>query len=437
MRIEWNRRLPVQTRVLWRGCVGLGALAALTLTTVPLASSRPYPPIAGPATSLLGIDCVSGSDCWAVGLVVNGTGARVNQAMRWNGKRWRLVSTPDPGGKSNADEQQLNGVSCLSASDCWAVGVYTNSSSMARLNEALHWNGKKWKLISTPNPGGTRNGRQHLLSGVSCVTRSDCWAVGAIAPSALVAGTSRAVPPGRPTFNQVLHWNGKRWSSVAIHDPAGKTGFVINGLQGVTCVRATDCWAVGLYRPSGSRFLNQAQRFNGRKWKVVSMPSPGRPPGMAQPTGTRQLPAVSCPSATACRAVGNYPNHSGLTLNEALRFDGKKWLVMRTPDQGGKSTRQDDELSGLACTAPSNCWAVGGFAGNASGFLNQALRWNGKLWALVRTPNPAGNQAHNQLRAIACASSNDCWAVGNQSPAMSMSASDEMLHWDGRKWKSD
>jgi hypothetical protein len=124
-------------------------------------------------------------------------------------------------------------------------------------------------------------------------------------------------------------------------------------------------------------------------------------------------------------------------VNEALRFDGKKWSVMRTPDQGGKSSLENDQLSGIACTAPSNCWAVGGFAGNSGGFLNQALRWNGKSWSLVRTPNPAGNTAHNQLMAIACASSKDCWAVGNQSPAMSTSASDEMLHWNGRKWKKE
>jgi hypothetical protein len=109
---------------------------------------------------------------------------------------------------------------------------------------------------------------------------------------------------------------------------------------------------------------------------------------------------------------------------------------MRTPDQGGKTTIEIDQLSGIACTAPSDCWAVGGFAGNSGGFLNQALRWDGKSWSVVRTPNPAGNMAHNALEAVACASSKDCWAVGNQSAPMSTSASDEMLHWNGHKWKT-
>ena len=108
------------------------------------------------------------------------------------------------------------------------------------------------------------------------------------------------------------------------------------------------------------------------------------------------------------------------------------------PDQGGKTTLEIDQLSGIACTAPSACWAVGGFAGNSGGFSNQAPSLgDGKSWSLVRTPDPAGSTAHNQLEGVACTSSRDCWAVGNQSPARSTAASDEILHWNGRKWKTE
>lgn len=439
MRIRRSRRLAMRPRMLFRPVfMGLVAFAMLLAVSVaPEASSRPNPVVGGPTTSLQGVDCVSGSDCWAVGLVVDRAGARLNQAMHWNGRTWRLIATPDPGGKANADEQQLHTVSCVSASDCWAVGTYTNTSSMKRLNEALHWTGKRWKRVLTPNPGGTRGNRQHALFGVWCVSRSDCWAVGVVSVLGVRPGASGAPATGGPALNQVLHWNGRRWSSVAVHDPAGKTGPVSNGLEGVTCVKTSDCWAVGIYKNKAGTTLDQAQRFNGKKWKLVSTPSPGKPSGMGMPTESRQLPAVACPSDTACRAVGSYPNHAGLTLNEALRFNGKKWSVMSTPDQGGKTTLEIDQLSGIACTASSNCWAVGGFAGNSGGFSNQALRWDGKSWSLVRTPDPAGSRAHNQLEAVACASSKDCWAVGNQAPAMSTAASDELLHWNGRKWKTE
>ena len=91
---------------------------------------------------------------------------------------------------------------------------------------------------------------------------------------------------------------------------------------GVECVKASDCWAVGIYRKSSGKAFNQALRFNGRRWKLVSTPSPGRAPGMGLPL-QRQLPAVACPSTTTCRAVGSYPTRSGETLNEALRFTAR------------------------------------------------------------------------------------------------------------------
>jgi hypothetical protein len=124
-------------------------------------------------------------------------------------------------------------------------------------------------------------------------------------------------------------------------------------------------------------------------------------------------------------------------VNEALRFTGKKWLVMSTPDPGGTSTMHMNVLAGVSCTAPSGCWAVGQVA-TPSGALNQALKWNGKKWSAVFTPNPGGKGAkdRNQLNAIACASSKDCWAVGSEKNAKATAASDQMLHWNGRKWKA-
>lgn len=430
MRIRRSRRLVVGPRLPWRSFLGLGAIAILlAFSLAPDASSRPSIPIAGPSTALQGVDCISGSDCWAVGVVVNGAGTGLNQAEHWNGKRWKRVSTPDPSGKASGDLQQLLGVSCVSRSDCWAVGSYLDTSSQARLDQALHWNGKKWKLVASPQPAQPKMGEFDGLSGVSCVSGSDCWAVG-------VTGIL-----GQPALNQVLHWKGGKWSPVSVRDPAGKTGTVTNVLRGVDCVRATDCWTVGTYTNSSHATLNQTLRFNGRKWKFVSPPSPGSSSGTGLPTLTRQLAAVACPSATACRAVGSYPKHSGGTFNEALRFNGKRWSVMTTPDPGGQM--HNDALSGVACTSTKDCWAVGGVVANNGGTLNpgsrnQALRWDGKKWSAVFTPNPAGKAAmdRNRLDAVTCVSSTDCWAVGTETNAKATSASDQMLHWNGRKWKT-
>jgi hypothetical protein len=395
----------------------------MALSVAPEASSQQSIQPAGPSTTLQGVDCISRSDCWAAGLVVNKAGAGLNQTLHFNGTKWRRVSTPDPGGKASGDRQQLTAVSCVSHSDCWAVGSYFDPTSQARLDQALHWNGKKWKLVLTPHPAQPASTDNDALLGVTCISGSDCWAVGS-------TGTLGGVG-----LNQVLHWNGRKWASVTVPQPAGNTGTVTNGLRGIDCVRASDCWAVGTYRNSSGKTFNQALRYNGRRWKLVATPNRGvASGGGGLPMPMRQLSGVACPSTTACRAVGSYPNRSGETVNEALRFNGKKWLVMSIPDPAGMHMNL---LAGVACTVPSDCWAVGQVA-TPSGSLNQALKWDGKTWSEVFTPNPGGKGAtdRNQLNAIACASSRDCWAVGGAKNAKATAASDQMLHWNGRKWKT-
>jgi hypothetical protein len=63
----------------------------------------------------------------------------------------------------------------------------------------LHWNGKRWALVHTPNPAGTALQDQNVLISARCANSSDCWAVGG-----LESATSNVT-------NQILHWNGKKW----------------------------------------------------------------------------------------------------------------------------------------------------------------------------------------------------------------------------------
>ncbi len=182
---------------------------------------------------------------------------------------------------------------------------------------------------------------------------------------------------------------------------------------------------------NGTATENEVLRFNGRKWSSVSTPQPG---GTA--TGDdNELFGVSCTSASRCLAVGTTQSGSGPQWNESLRFNGKKWSEL-SPLQPGSF----DVLSSISCTSGSNCWAVGNEATlNASGAtttVNQAQWWNGQTWAAFSTPQPGGTGGDDvdQLNAVACVSSSDCRAVGQ---VMGGDASpNEKLHWDGKKWSS-
>jgi hypothetical protein len=111
---------------------------------------------------------------------VSGTPTLVNQAVRWNGRKWAQAATPDPDSTGPGANNQLTGVSCTAPGNCWAVG-YDGAVSGGPgpvLNEALRWNGTRWSLHATRDPGGTGNGDVNLLNAVRCTSATFCWAVG-------------------------------------------------------------------------------------------------------------------------------------------------------------------------------------------------------------------------------------------------------------------
>src|SRR5207248_3737018 len=114
------------------------------------------------------VTCTSASDCWAVGYyVIPGHGGKT-LIEHWNGTAWSIVTSPNG---STTRDNSLSGVTCASVSNCWAVGYYYNGSNPQTLIE--HWNGTAWSIVTSPN--ATQNDE---LSGVSCASASDCWAVG-------------------------------------------------------------------------------------------------------------------------------------------------------------------------------------------------------------------------------------------------------------------
>jgi hypothetical protein len=388
---------------------GTGALGAGARTFLPAAAGHPSVPSPGPISELFGIACTAPANCWAVGRYNK---IRVDQALRWNGKRWSLVRTPRPGFAS-----ALDGVSCSASADCWAVGFYDTATT--ELNQILHWNGRTWSLVPAPSP--TAAGGVSYLAGVRCVAPGNCWAVGAYTTGA-----------GTPFLTLALHWNGRRWSLVATPSPGGTGTGGRSDLADVRCVMPVSCWAVGEYSTgSPGHGLNLVLHWNGRKWSQARTPTPGA--GAA-------LTGVGCASPDTCWAVGNYSTAGspGPTLNQALHWNGRKWSPVATPDPDGTGGGAVNELTDVTCTSLASCWAVGQFgttSDNAGVIVNQALHWNGRTWSLVPTPDPSGlaNGDSNFLNGIRCASAASCWAVGYGAPA-GQANRNQALHWNGTKW---
>jgi len=72
------------------------------------------------------VSCVSGSDCVAVGLTYTGS-AYETLVIVWNGMVWSIVSSPTAGSINDV----LFSVSCVSGSECVAVG-HTDTGNNVR-----------------------------------------------------------------------------------------------------------------------------------------------------------------------------------------------------------------------------------------------------------------------------------------------------------------
>jgi hypothetical protein len=149
---------------------------------------------------------------------------------------WSIVSSANTTQRNN----RLVGVTCTSASNCWAVGDhYDETFSNQSPNQTLieHWNGTAWSIVTSPNTSATQS---NYLSDVTCASASDCWAVGSYYTGG-VASVSQSL---------IEHWNGTAWSIVTSPNTTQD-----NVLSGVTCTSASDCWAVGDYGDNVSHTL--------------------------------------------------------------------------------------------------------------------------------------------------------------------------------------
>ncbi len=403
--IERTRR-----RLLRRIAIGAVAGVALSAPSALAANSITSPS----STSYLNaVACASANDCWAVGSYKNTAGGYLNQAQHWTGGKWKLAKTPQPGTSSSDQQDQLYGVACPSRSTCWAVGDSYAGTGHPQLNEIFRWNGKKWSAVKPPQPGGKSTGAINNLTSVACNSTRDCSAVG------VFTGGSGGF------LNQTLHWNGKKWSKVNAPSPGGAGSGAFNILQGLACPSSSDCWAVGDFQTTA--YFNQALRWNGKKWTPVKAPQPGHAEG-------QDLTAVSCSSAHDCVAVGDLSSGVGAELNQALTWGGQRWRAVKVPSPGGFALNDQNQLNGVSCVSQKRCWAVGSFSTSLGPNHDQALRFNGKKWVHVTTPQPGGTGVgdNNQLKGVTCLSASNCWAVGQY--GNSSESLDLILHWNGHKW---
>ena len=202
-------------------------------------------------SELLGVAATSPSNAWAVGYLHNGTDRPLIE--HWNGKSWNTQKSPNP--SASGHDTYLDGVAATSPDNAWAVGEYYNGTVNQTLIE--HWNGKTWKVQSSPDPSGSSN--NNYLDGVTATGPDNAWAVG-------------FSDYGSTDQTLIEHWNGKTWKVQPSVDPSGSTQD--NLLLGIAATSSKNAWAVG-WDLNSSTAETMVQHWDGTEWTIQASANPG------------------------------------------------------------------------------------------------------------------------------------------------------------------
>ncbi len=260
-----------------------------------------------------------------------------------------------------------------------------------------------WSLQSPPSLGEVPSGH---LTAVSCLTRASCVAVGY---SRDVAGVDVTL---------IESFDGVSWSIQPSPNPEGNSNSFLTGVQ---CFSSRACLAVGDYNDPSGKQLAMAERFDGHRWEIETIPGP---PGQ----DLTYMTALSCSSASACTAVGYSQRGIGDTVTVAVRWNGTTWQLQPTPNvAGGSSSR----LLSVSCPAVSECMSVGD-SGPVFGGQALAEHWDGIAWTIKALANPAGANI-SALASVSCPSVHACKAVGSWNGAEKAGGA-LIESWDATAW---
>ena len=364
---------------------------AWTLRQVPDGSLSPM--------FLYAVSCTSPAVCVAVGSYNGPLGSGLPLAEVWNGTSWTMQAPAVP----NGGFAELTGVSCTSATSCTAVGNYSqNQKPFAELALGESWNGTTWAIRGTPDPGGSAD-----LIAVSCTAATACTAVGWA-----LAGLSA-------TRALAEVWDGTAWTAQAAALPAGAAQ---STLAGVSCTVAGTCAAAGSgYYDNPGAWHTLAEAQQGAAWAIQATASPRGALGGAATALLLYPPlrGVSCTAATACIAVGSM----------AASWNGAAWATLALARPAGVSKLM---LGSVSCTAASACTAVGSYNDATGAQLPLAESWNGSVWRVEATAEPAGATGA-VLTGVSCTAATSCEAVGSYTGASGLGQT-LAESWDGATW---
>lgn len=308
------------------------------------------------------------------------------------------TATPVPGlAALRAGLAQVVSMSCASAGNCAAGGLYANASGTQAF-VAAEIKGRWGKAIEVPGLGHLNKSGSATVASVSCPTAGYC-----------VAGGFYSVPAGSEGF-VVVDTNGRWGKAVAVPGTLSKAGNT--GITSVSCGAARSCAGGGSYTDSrGHQQAFVTTETRGRWGRATEVP------GLAalNKGGNATVTAVSCSSGGSCGAGGSYATASGTLPFVVTEASGHWGKAAPVAGLAGPSKNQFAPVNAVSCASAGACTAGGYYsdrAGRAQAFVVTEARgrW-GKAESLpgLSALNSGGDA---QVLSVSCPTPASCAVAG-------------------------
>lgn len=395
----------------------IGLAAPATAAPAPAATSAaatwgsveilaPLNARADPVATLNAVACAAAGSCSGGGSYQAKSGAFepmvVTQASgTW--KRAQELSLPANAFAANPDAA-VTSVACTSAGTCVAVGDYAYDSTGLGHAFTVAESRGSWARAQqiTPPANAATQGGDATLGAVTCTSAGSCVAVGSYLDKA-----------GDQELMAVTESKGRWGQGRQIAPPANAAASAGAFLDGVSCWRPGDCWAVGMYTDTAHDGEALATAESSGRWAQATQIAV---PSDAGPNPGAQLTGVACSPSGSCNATGGYFDASAASHAMVATTSGHGWARATEVKAPTASGFVAPFLSGISCIAAPTCEAVGGYLDNFAAVPMAVTRSAGKWQPANNVPSPAnaltGMFRDATLLSIACLNGHACTALG-------------------------
>ncbi len=320
--------------------------------TTPTRLIAPAGSASDPGLTVNSISCGAVGDCVAVGSYddnKNYAQSFIASESRGIWQRAREVVLP-ANAKGAAQLSEVHSVSCWSAGNCSAVGIYLDGTQPVGHSEAMVINevGGTWsRAQEVLLPAGANVNPYALLNQITCVS-GHCVGVGSFIGT---DGTTQGL---------VVNGVDAKWSrAIAVTLPANANAFPVANVSEVACVSGENCTAIGTYTNVDGDNEGFTLTESGGRWQGAL--------AMTMPAGAATNPhtffygygGLACPSVGNCSAGGQYlvgaTQYEGFFVDE---IDGvwQPATEMKLPS-GALMAGKNGGVVAVSCRSAGNCSA--------------------------------------------------------------------------------